>query len=121
MKIIVAGSRDITDYETVKKAIELFVEEHQPTSVAIVSGGARGVDRLAKQYAKEQNLPFHEYLADWDKYGKRAGYLRNIKMAENADALLAIWDGKSRGTQHMIARAKLHHLLVKVHNYERNY
>lgn len=68
----------------------------------IVSGGAQGVDFLAELYAKKHTLKFTEFKADWDTYGKSAGYRRNVEMAEYADALIAIWDGQSKGTLHMI-------------------
>ncbi len=68
----------------------------------IVSGGAQGVDFLAELYAKKKSLKFTEFKADWDKLGKRAGFVRNTQMADYADRLIAIWDGKSRGTLHMI-------------------
>lgn len=101
MKVIVAGSRTITDYETVKIAIEnAIVQGINITS--IVSGRAKGVDTLGERYAKEHGLPIHLYPAEWDKYGKRAGFMRNLEMAEVADGLVAIWDGKSPGTQNTI-------------------
>jgi hypothetical protein len=118
MKIIVAGSRSITAYETVEKAIEEFKKKHQLSSVAIVSGCARGVDRLGEQYARKHKLMLYKYPAEWDRFGKRAGYLRNTKMANNADALIAIWDGKSRGTGHMIQEAKNNDLLIEIYKYE---
>jgi uracil-DNA glycosylase family 4 len=98
MKVIVAGSRTITDYQKVKELIKVsgFVIDE------IVSGAARGVDLLGERYAKENNIPIKQFKADWDTYGKRAGYLRNVQMAEYADALVAVWDGISSGTKHMI-------------------
>lgn len=72
----------------------------------IVSGGARGVDRLGERWAKRQGISLRKFTADWAEYGKKAGILRNITMAEYADALIAFWDGRSRGTKHMISEAK---------------
>ena len=71
-----------------------------------MSGTARGVDRFGEQWAIENNVAIKPFPADWDTYGKRAGYLRNTQMAEYADALIAVWDGESRGTKHMIDEAK---------------
>lgn len=106
MKIIIAGSRDITDYKVVEEAIRQsgWLDEH----TEIVSGMARGVDMLAVEYAQTNHLPLYRFPADWDKYGKGAGYIRNREMAAFADALIAIWDGKTRGTKMMIdvARSK---------------
>lgn len=98
MKTIIAGSRGITDYLTVLKAIE----QSGFSVTEVVSGCARGVDRLGERFATEENLPLYKFPADWDKHGKRAGYRRNEQMAENADAVIAVWDGESRGTKHMI-------------------
>ena len=111
MKTIIAGSRDITDFTTLMKAVD--VSKLDITSV--VSGGARGVDKLGEIYASRFNLPIFIFKANWDKHGKKAGILRNIEMARNAEALLAIWDGKSRGTLHMITEG--HKQGLRVHVY----
>lgn len=115
MKVIIAGSRNIVDYEVVKEAIE----ESQFTLKTIVSGGAKGVDALGEKYADEMNIPLHIYFADWNTHGRAAGPIRNRKMAENADALIAIWDGKSRGTKNMIETAQKLKLFVYVKTIEK--
>ena len=98
MKVIVAGSRDIVDRGAVWRAIETA-----PFAVTeIVSGTARGVDSIAESYAGTKQVPVKLFPADWDKYGKPAGAIRNKQMAEYADALIAIWDGQSKGTRNMI-------------------
>lgn len=102
MKLIIAGSRSIRDIRALHKAIE--VAELNPD--VIISGGARGVDKLGEQYAKENIIPLEIYPAEWDKYGKSAGYKRNAIMAEKGDELLVLWDGKSPGTKHMIKTMK---------------
>lgn len=115
MRTIVAGSREVYDYQAVVRAIE---DAHTITGLvvtAVVSGAARGVDQLGERYAREHALTCDRRPADWDTYGKRAGYLRNAEMAQNADALVAVWDGKSRGTKHMIDLATAAGLLVYVH------
>ncbi|AUO79153.1 hypothetical protein [Salinibacter phage M8CRM-1] len=101
MKVIVAGSRSITSQDMVDRAIE---ESGFSVSV-LVSGGARGVDRMGEKWAESQPIPYLVYPADWGEHGKSAGYIRNAEMAEWADALVAVWDGKSRGTKHMIETA----------------
>ncbi len=101
MKTIIAGSREIDSLSIVARAILASGIE----ITEVVSGRARGVDSLGEQWAKKNNIPVAEFPvtpADWKKHGKRAGYLRNRKMGEYADALIAIWDGQSRGTGHMI-------------------
>lgn len=96
MKIIIAGSRNITNIALVNHAM-LGIN---PTE--IVSGGARGVDMLGEQWAKQHNIPVFRMSANWDTEGKSAGYRRNERMAKYADQLVAIWDGHSKGTGHMI-------------------
>ena len=72
----------------------------------IVSGTAIGIDRMGEEWAIKNDVPVHRMPADWDHLGKRAGYVRNARMAEYADALLAIWDGESNGTRMMIAEMR---------------
>lgn len=74
--------------------------------VVVVSGGARGADRVAEQWAKHWNAPILVMKAHWDIYGKQAGFIRNRKIVEAADEVVAIWDGKSRGTAHTLKLAK---------------
>lgn len=103
MKVIIAGSRDIEDYELVESAIMesgFDIDE-------VVSGMARGVDLIGRQWAKNNHIPCVEMPADWEKFGKGAGQERNRRMARYADALIAVWDGSSRGTHHMIRVAKM--------------
>jgi hypothetical protein len=102
MKTIIAGSRTIEDYTTVLDA----VKQSGFTITEIVSGTARGVDRLGERYGEEHGIPIERFPADWDTHGKRAGYLRNETMINYADALIAIWDGISKGTNHAINLAK---------------
>lgn len=110
MKVIIAGGRTITDYTLVLSALG----ESEFTPTEIVSGMAPGVDTLAIQYALENNLPLKEFHANWNKYKRAAGPIRNKQMAEYADALVAIWDGESRGTKNMIEEATLRGLKVYV-------
>mgnify|MGYP000025132384 CR=1 FL=1 len=97
MKVIIAGSRDGFVARNVFEAIE----ESKFIITEVVSGGARGVDRDGEYWAKLNNIPIKLFPADWDKYKKAAGVIRNIEMAMYADALIAVWDGKSKGTKHM--------------------
>lgn len=110
MKTIIAGGRDIHDYQLVLDAIN----ECQFPISTVISGGAKGVDSLGEKYAFEMNLPLQLFYPDWDTHGRAAGPIRNRKMAENAEALIAIWDGKSRGTRNMIETARKLGLLVYV-------
>ena len=101
MNVIVAGSRTFDDYRLLRYKLDQILANKLP-DVVIVSGGARGADTLGERYAQERGLPVKQFPADWDTYGKRAGYLRNEEMAGYADALVAFWDGSSNGTRHMI-------------------
>jgi hypothetical protein len=116
MRLIVAGSRDVEDYELVSNTIHSFLAKENNGSLpdVVLSGTARGADRLGERWANDNGVSVKFYPADWGKYAKRAGYLRNQQMAENADALVAIWDGQSRGTMHMIHIAEKMGLKVYV-------
>lgn len=96
--MIVAGTRTIRDTDAVFDAIDT---SGFPVT-EIVSGGAVGVDSIGEAYAREHGLRVEVYRADWGWYGRAAGPKRNELMADYADALVAVWDGKSRGTRHMI-------------------
>ena len=76
------------------------LDEISPDS--IVSGGARGADSLAEKYAAEKGIPITVVPAEWDKYGKSAGYRRNVQIVAESDEVVAFWDGESKGTQHTI-------------------
>jgi predicted Rossmann fold nucleotide-binding protein DprA/Smf involved in DNA uptake len=102
MKVLICGSRGIKDPAVLLQA----VEQSGMTPRHIISGGARGVDHLAREYAAAKGIEFTEYLADWDRYGKRAGFVRNCVMVGAADAVIAVWDGSSPGTKHSIEYAR---------------
>ena len=84
--------------------------------VIIVSGHARGADSLGERFAHEFNLPFELHPANWRLLGKAAGMVRNAEMAKCSDALIAFWDGESRGTRHMINFARKRGLDISVFN-----
>lgn len=110
MKTIVAGSREITDYQIVHDAVYSC-----PWVITeIVSGGARGVDTLGEQAAAAFGIPVKVFPADWVTHGRAAGPIRNQQMAAYATALIAIWDGKSTGTLNMIKQAERLKLRVQV-------
>lgn len=113
--VIIAGGRDFTDYGLLKSKCDYFFRDKKPT--AILCGEARGADSLGKQYAQKHGIPVQSYPAEWNRYGKKAGYIRNKEMAENADALVAFWDGASKGTKNMIDLAKAKGLPVRIVHY----
>ena len=104
MRTIIAGSRSCNSYGLVEEA----VGKCGWNITTVISGTARGIDRVGETFAKENNIPLIRMPADWTRYGRGAGKIRNIEMALVADALIAVWDGVSPGTGHMIdtARAK---------------
>ena len=102
MKLIIAGSRTITDAAALMDALSACPWS---TPSEIVSGGARGVDELGELLAGKLLIPVARFPADWNTHGKAAGFIRNRQMAKYADALLAVWDGTSRGTLNMIQEA----------------
>ena len=109
-RVIIAGCRDFNNYDTLVEAIN-----EAPFAIGtILSGGASGVDALGERYAREKNLPLLIYKADWARYGRAAGPMRNRQMAENANALIALWDSSSPGTRSMIDIANTHNLAVFV-------
>jgi YspA, cpYpsA-related SLOG family len=108
MKVIVAGTRTIDDYRLVAGAIDLFPYEIKE----IVSGCAKGVDSLGEEFASNHNILVKSFPADWNLYGKSAGPIRNKKMAEYADGLVLVWDGKSKGSANMLEEAKKKNLII---------
>lgn len=116
MRVIIAGSRGVTDYELVKRAVS--ASGFSPSW--IISGGARGVDALGERYASEHGIACHVMRANWRNVdgtvNRGAGLARNVDMAKTADAVIAIWDGKSPGTRHMIKTAQKLGLKVYVMN-----
>lgn len=110
MKTIIAGSRSITDYNILLQVME----EIDFGITEIVSGTAKGTDSLGERYAIENNIPLKKFPADWNKWGKVAGRIRNGQMNMYADALILLWDGKSRGSKHMLEIARERGLIVFV-------
>lgn len=118
MRVIIAGSRGVTDpaiiAQAVADAVEIWSEDGTVEITRVVSGCAPGVDRLGERWAKQRDIPVFFMPADWSK-GRQSGVIRNIEMTKHADALVAVWDGVSPGTRHMISAAKLAGLKVHVH------
>lgn len=103
LKVIVAGGREFNDYARLSADLFDYAESvGEDVGISIVSGMARGADKLAHTFAIREGVKVYEFPADWDKFGKRAGYVRNAAMAEFADALVAFHDGQSKGTTNMI-------------------
>lgn len=115
-RVIIAGTRTYDDYASLKAYADYKLSRIED-DIEIVSGGARGADALGEMYAREKGYSIKRFQAEWDRYGKSAGPRRNEVMAKYADALLAYWDGESRGTKSMIELAKANGLKVGVYQY----
>lgn len=111
MRIIIAGSRNFNNYELLKKTLDGLLDKRE--EIEIVSGAASGADYLGELYAKENGYKLTKLLADWQKYGKAAGPIRNKQMAQYADGLVLFWDGNSRGSKNMLENAKKEGLEIK--------
>jgi len=114
MRTIIAGSRGITDYQVVVDAMEAAALWEGIVATSTLSGLAGGADRLGERWAAEHGLECKLFPAEW-RQGPTAGFARNYTMAQNADALVAVWDGSSPGTKHMIQLARKYKLAVYVH------
>ena len=117
-KVVIAGSRGFSNYKLLKETCDKYLREKKKThNIVIISGHARGADSFGEKYASDEDLDLEIYPADWKKYGKSAGFMRNEQMADIADAVIAFWNGESHGTKHMIDIAEEKGLNVKVVNY----
>lgn len=113
-KLIVFGSRDFEDYSMLETTlVSLSNTVYKDQAISVVTGMAKGADALGYLFALKNNVVNYKFPADWNKYGRQAGYLRNIQMGEFSDGGVAFWDGKSKGTLHMIKY--LEHLNKPVH------
>lgn len=111
MRTIIAGSRDAE----ITRAFEIVLNEFEDWKITeVVSGNSGNVDKAGEQWALKHNIPVSQFNAAWQTYGSSAGPRRNRRMAIYAEALIAFWDGKSRGTKNMIDEAKKLNLKVKV-------
>lgn len=112
-KLIIAGGRDFDDYSLLDKAVSKLDTQFDKTDGLrwgyireVVSGHARGADRLGEKWADKNLVPVKQFIPDWDYYGSSAGIKRNEEMGDYADELLAFWDLQSSGTKHMIEYMK---------------
>jgi hypothetical protein len=101
--VIIAGGRDFNDYKLLQKECDYLLQNLVGKyDIVIISGAAKGADTLGERYARIRGFRLKRMPADWDKYGKSAGYRRNVDMANAADACICFWDRYSKGTSHMI-------------------
>ena len=116
-KIVVCGGRDFCDYELMSQKLDLFFSNMDKAQITIVSGCAKGADSFAIVYAEQHGYQILRMPADWNKFGKSAGYRRNEAMAKIATHIVAFHDDKSSGTKHMINLAIERQLPLKVVHY----
>jgi hypothetical protein len=104
--IVISGSREFTEYWKMANTLDSILKLNVTKShIRLFEGGARGIDKLALKYATLNKIEHERFEADWEKYKKRAGILRNIEMIDAGDMVIAFWDGQSKGTKHAIEHA----------------
>jgi hypothetical protein len=118
MRVIIAGGRTFKDYKRLCSVCDYMLQNQ--TDIEIVSGTAMGADKLGERYAQERGFKIARFPAEWDKHGKAAGFIRNEEMAKYSNALIAFWDGSSKGTEHMINLAEKHGLKIKICYFSKN-
>lgn len=112
MKTIIAGGRGFDDYDMICEILD------GQNITEVVCGLARGADLLGKRWADSHGIPVKEFPADWEKFGRAAGHIRNRQMGKYADTLIAFWDGHSKGTKGMIEYMERLDKLVTVIRYD---
>ena len=116
-KVIIAGGRDFDNYLYLCEVCDHMLQNK--SDIEVVSGVARGADTLGEKYAKERGYALKRFPADWNKNGLGAGPIRNKEMGNYGDALIAFWDGSSKGTKNMIEVARANNLQIKVSIYQK--
>lgn len=117
-RIIIAGTRTVEENsEILFDKIANKLSKLNYSDIEIVSGTCKGADTLGENFARLNNIDIKQFPADWDKYGKSAGPIRNREMAKYSTHLIAIWDEKSRGTRDMINIANKYNLQVRLIRY----
>ena len=110
MRIAIVGSREFPEMDMVREFVAAL-----PSDAVVISGGARGVDSVAEEAAGTRGLETVIFPAEWDRHGKKAGFLRNKDIVAAADKVVAFWDGKSKGTAHTIRLAQEAGKTVEIH------
>lgn len=112
MKVIIAGGRDFDNYFLLCQKVDKILSRQ--SEIEIISGTAKGADKLGERYAEERGYKIKRFPADWGTFGNAAGYRRNEEMGEYADALIVFWNRKSKGTKHMIDIAIKQDLMIRI-------
>lgn len=114
MKLMVCGSRTVTNTAWVFGQIDKVISENNFTDISIIEGEARGVDSISALWARRHGCEVLKYPADWNTLGKKAGFIRNEQMVKDCDFCLALWDGESHGTKNSIDHCKRYRKPYKV-------
>ena len=128
VRMIVAGGRSFSNYEALANSIEAYLRDSNIVygQLEIVSGGCAGVDLLGERFANERGIAITRFPAQWKKYGRAAGIIRNQEMIDyTADGtsrgiLIAFWDGKSKGTGYTVKHSEKAGIEVKIFLYNSN-
>ena len=118
MRLAIIGSRTFNDYSLLEREVRLFELSQGERISMIISGGAKGADTLAHKFAANNNIPIMEIIPNWNKFGKKAGMLRNIDIWNDSDCGIAFWDGESKGTKHSFSIAKQQNKILKIITYK---
>lgn len=114
MKLAIIGSREFCDWELFTEGITRILEQEGKLPILVVSGGARGADRMGEKWAKDNGIKTLVFKPEWGKHGKRAGLIRNADIIENATHVLAFPSESGSGTQHALGLAKEKNLPIQV-------
>ena len=116
VQLVVAGTREYSNRDEIFARLDKYHQRCKDagTELIIIEGEARGPDLISRKWAETRGVPFRSYPADWDEYGKAAGFIRNEEMAKAGTHVLAFWDGQSNGTNDMIERGLKHQRRVLV-------
>lgn len=115
MRYVISGSRTITDEKWVEQQLRSYIA----CKDCVITGGAKGVDTIAHDYAFRMFCDTKVINADWDKHGRAAGPIRNGLMLNEGDVLIALWDGKSRGTKNCIEQAMRRKIETHIYFYDK--
>lgn len=113
-RIIICGGRDFSNYPLLRNKCIYFLSKKRKEDIVIICGKANGADTLGEKFAKENNYKIEYFPANWEKYGKSAGFIRNKEMIDIADAVIAFWNGESKGTENTISLAKEKNIPLRI-------
>ena len=120
IKLVIVGSRTFNNYSLATAVINKIATEYGYKYIEIVSGGAKGTDAIGELYADSNGIPKKIFPADWKKWGKRAGFVRNVDIIDNCDVCICFWDGESHGTKHDIELCEQKHKPCHIYNFITN-